>query len=221
MLKKHNKAFEAFPKEVTADSGYCSEKNLMFLEEKDIHSYIKLQTHEKMKTKAYKEDIGKYYNMIYVIEEDTHYYLCHDGRRLDYIRTETSQRDGFTRNVEVYGCKDCNGCKYKPECLYKYDEIRDAEKNKVMKINENWEELKAKSNQNIHSEQGIINRQIRSIQTEGHFGDIKENDKFRRFNYRSSEKVYKEFMLYAMGRNINKYHRFLQGKLEKYEGNAA
>lgn len=61
-------------------------------------------------------------------------------------------------------------------------------------------------------------RQIRSIQTEGHFGDIKENEKFRRFNYRSTEKMYKEFMLYAMGRNINKYHRFLHGKIEKFEG---
>ena len=47
------------------------------------------------------------------------------------------------------------------------------------------------------------------IQTEGHFGDIKENEDFRRFNYRSEKKVYKEFMLYAIGRNIMKYHRFL------------
>ena len=87
-----------------------------------------------------------------------------------------------------------------------------------MKINERWESLKAESNKNIQSEQGIINRQIRSIQTEGHFGDIKENDKFRRFNYRSSRKVYKEFMLYAIGRNINKYHRFLYGAIKKFEG---
>ena len=46
-------------------------------------------------------------------------------------------------------------------------------------------------------------RQTRSIQTEGHFGDIKENEDFRRFNYRTSDKVYKEFMLFAIGRNIN------------------
>ena len=39
--------------------------------------------------------------------------------------------------------------------------------------------------------------------TEGYFGDIKENENFRRFNYRSADKVYKEFMLYAIGRNIN------------------
>ena len=60
-----------------------------------------------------------------------------------------------------------------------------------------------------------------SIQTEGHFGDIKENENFRRFNYRSADKVYKEFMLYAIGRNINKYHRFLHEKLRKFEGKTA
>lgn len=64
----------------------------------------------------------------------------------------------------------------------------------------------------------ILKLQIRSIQTEGHFGDIKENEKFRRFNYRSTEKVYKEFMLYAISRNINKYHRFLHDKIHKFEG---
>lgn len=105
--------------------------------------------------------------------------------------------------------------------MYKYNEERDGGKNKVMKINENWEELKEETHENIQSEEGILNRQIRSIQTEGHFGDIKENDQFRRFHYRSSEKVYKKFILYAIGRNINKYHHFLSGKLKKYEGTAA
>ena len=87
-----------------------------------------------------------------------------------------------------------------------------------MKINERWEELKEASHANIQSEEGILKRQTRSIQTEGHFGDIKENENFRRFHYRSEEKVYKEFMLYAIGRNIMKYHPFLQHEIEKYEG---
>jgi len=90
-----------------------------------------------------------------------------------------------------------------------------------MKVNEVWEELKAKSHHNIQSDKGVLNRQIRSIQTEGHFGDIKENDKFRRFNYRSSEKVYKEFMVYILGRNLNKYHRFKNGEIKEFEGKTA
>ena len=88
-----------------------------------------------------------------------------------------------------------------------------------MKINEQWEELKERSHANIQSERGILKRQTRSIQTEGHFGDIKENENFRRFNYRSADKVYKEFILYAIGRNINKYHRFLYEKLRNLKEN--
>ena len=87
-----------------------------------------------------------------------------------------------------------------------------------MKINERWEDLKEEAHANIQSEKGILNRQIRSIQTEGHFGDIKENEDFRRFNYRSHEKVFREFLLYAMGRNLNKYHRFRYGKIKRFEG---
>mgnify|MGYP003297323391 CR=1 FL=1 len=168
---------------------------------------------QKRKTRAYKEDIGKYYNMTYHVFEDEHYYICHDGRELRHIQTETKQQNGYTQTYEVYGCADCSGCEHKEKCLYKYNPEKDADKNKIMKINEQWEELKAASHANIESEKGILNRQIRSIQTEGHFGDIKENENFRRFNHRSSDKVYKEFMLFAIGRNINKYHRFLHKEI--------
>ena len=218
VLEKHRKAFGDILEEVTADSGYCSEKNLVYLKENAVASYIKLQDHERRKTRAYKEDIGKHYNMKYEVFENDRYYICHDERELRHIRTETKEQDGYSQTYEVYGCADCSGCGHKEKCLYKYNAEKDAEKNKVMKVNERWEELKEGSHTNIQSEKGILNRQIRSIQTEGHFGDIKENEKFRRFNYRSTEKVYKEFMLYAIGRNINKYHRFLHEKIHKFKG---
>ena len=218
VLEKHQKAFGSVLEEVTADSGYCSEKNLLYLKEKGIESYIKLQDHEKRKTRAYAEDISKYYNMRVEVFEDEQFYICHDGRELRHIRTETKEQNGYTQTFEVYGCADCSGCEHKAHCLYKYNAEKDTERNKVMKINEQWDELREKSHANIQSERGILKRQTRSIQTEGHFGDIKENENFRRFNYRSADKVYKEFMLYAIGRNINKYCRFLNEKLKKFEG---
>ncbi len=148
-------------------------------------------------------------------------YICHDERELHHIHTETREQAGYTQTFEVYGCADCSGCEHKAECLYKYNAEKDAEKNKVMKINEQRETLKEESHANIQSEKGILNRQICSIQTEGHFGDIKDNDSFRRFNYRTLEKVYKEFMLYVFGRNISKYHRFLHDEIKKIEGKTA
>ena len=187
--EKHKNAFGELLEEVTADSGYCSEKNLLYLKKHNISSYIKLQDHEKRKTRAYTEEIGKYYNMKMQIFEDELYYICHDGRELHHIRTEKKEQAGYTQTFEVYGCSDCSGCIHKEKCLYKYDAEKDAEKNKVMKISEQWEALKEESHANIQSEKGILNRQIRSIQTEGHFGDI------------------------------NKYHRFLHEEIKKFEGN--
>ena len=167
VLEKHKNAFGEILGEVTADSGYCSEKNLLYLKKHKISSYIKLQDHEKRKTRAYTEEIGKYYNMKTQIFEDELYYICHDGRELHHIRTEKKEQAGYTQTFEVYGCSDCSGCRHKEKCLYKYDAEKDAEKNKVMKINEQWEALKEESHGNIQSEKGILNRQIRSIQTEG------------------------------------------------------
>ena len=46
------------------------------------------------------------------------------------------------------GCSDCSGCEHKAKCLYKYNEERDQGKNKVMKINERWENLKEETQAN-------------------------------------------------------------------------
>ncbi len=141
VLEKHKKTFGQRLEEVTADSGYCSEKNLLYLKEQEIDSYIKLQDHEKRKTRAYKENIGKYYNMACQIFEDEHYYICHGGRELRHIRTETKEQDGYTQTFEVYGCADCSGCEHKARYLYQYNAQKNADRNKVMKINERWESI--------------------------------------------------------------------------------
>ena len=87
---------------------------------------------------------------------DEHYYVCHDGRELRHIQTETKKQDGYTQTFEVYGCADCSGCEHKAKCLYKYNPEKDADKNKIMKINEQWEELKAASHANIQSEKDAL-----------------------------------------------------------------
>lgn len=93
--------------------------------------------------------------MKYEVFEDGHYYIYQDGRELRHIRTKTRDQEGYTQTFEVYGCADCSGCLHKEKCLYKYNAGKDAEKNKVMKVNERWEELKEASRANIQSERGI------------------------------------------------------------------
>lgn len=123
VLEKHKEAFDEVLEEVTADSGYCSKKNLLYLEEYQIASYIKLQEHEKRKPRAYWEDIGKYYNMTYQVFEDEYYYICYYGRELRHIRTESKEQDGYTQTFEVYGCPDSR-CEHKSRYLYQYNAER-------------------------------------------------------------------------------------------------
>jgi len=214
VLELHKKYFGFYPKEATADSGYSSEKNLLYLDEKRTESFVKLQEHEIMKTRAYKNDIGKYRNMTKTDEG----YVCANHRLITFDRIEVSHSKGYKQTHQVYSCKDCSDCEFKPKCLYKYDENKHKDKNKVIKVNERWDSLKEKSHNNIQSDKGILNRQIRSIQTEGFFGDMKANDGFRQFNHRSQDKVLKEFMIFAFGKNIDKYHKFIRGQIKRFEG---
>ena len=99
------------------------------------------------------------------------YYKCHNNRKIEYIRDEISSLDGFTRKYKTYALKDCGGCDHKSECLYRYDEEKDKDKNKLMKISEDWEELKRISEENV----------------------------LRRFNHRTQEKNYKEIIFNIIG----------------------
>ena len=77
----------------------AADQNMQYLKKHKISSYIKLQDHEKRKTRAYTEEIGKYYNMKTQIFEDELYYICHDGRELHHIRTEKKEQAGYTQNL--------------------------------------------------------------------------------------------------------------------------
>jgi len=225
VVEKHKLHFPKLLEEFVADSGYCSEKNLSYLSENEIQAYIKLQEHEKKKEKKYYQDISKHYNMeiaAYDNENDrVDVYKCHEGRLLRRTGNEKQIRDGFERTFDVYTCDSCDTCTSKDRCLYKYDSTKDATKNKVMKVNHKWDALKRESEQNVLSEIGIYYRQVRSIQTEGSFGDMKHNHHIRQFNHRGEEKVRLEMLFYAFGRNLMKYHRFEEKELKSFEKKAS
>jgi len=214
LVEKHKNMTGVKLKEFIADSGYCSEKGLKYLEDNEIKAFIKLQEHEQMKTRKYKNNIGKHYNMK-KIDEST--YKCENNKLLKYVYTSKSNICGYPQEYKVFECESCIGCNLKEKCFYKYNKERDVQRNKQLRINERWEKLKKLSNENIQSEKGILYRKIRSIQSEGAFGHMKENDNFKRFNNRGYEKVYKELLFYSLGYNINKLYRYEQKKLKPLE----
>ena len=62
-LKEMGKHLPFKYQEVVADAGYESEENYLFLEENGQLSYIKPQNYEILKTRKYRQDIGRMENM--------------------------------------------------------------------------------------------------------------------------------------------------------------
>lgn len=100
-------------KNVTADSGYCSEKNLIYLEENKIKSYIKLQEHEKQKTRKCNQDISKHYNLEKITTGEEVYYICGNNREIRYKYTEKRNAKGYEQEYDVYEYPSCDGCHIK------------------------------------------------------------------------------------------------------------
>lgn len=193
---------------VIADSGYESEENYLYLDEKVQKPYIKPQTYEKWKKKSFKNDISKRENMTYCEETDT--YLCANGKSLkpSYI-THRKSATGYIAEITVYECEDCSGCQYKENCTK-------AQGNRKMQVSKKFIKKRQASYENITTECGIKLRMNRSIQVEGAFGVLKNNYEFNRFLTRGKSSVKTEFILLCFGYNINKLHAKIQNERKGY-----
>ena len=184
--------------EVTADAGYESLDNYLYLEANGQISFIKPLNYEQQKTKKYKSQIGRIENMKYDEQED--YFICAEGRRLLCRRVETEMKKGIPVTRAWYRCEDCRNCPQRQKCCRK-DDIN-APKEVIMK--ETFWEKRAQSLENITSERGIHLRMNRSIQVEGAFGLIKNDFGFRRFLTTGKKNVRIELYFLALGFNLKK-----------------
>jgi transposase len=102
-------------KRLTADSGYESEENYMYLESNNIDYYIKPQNYEQQKKRNFKKNIGKRGNMIYNPETDE--YICHNGKQLRAVGTSSRKsKTVYISEVTVYECENCEDCPCKEKC---------------------------------------------------------------------------------------------------------
>ena len=184
--------------EVTADAGYESLDNYLYLEANGQISFIKPLNYEQQKTKKYKSQIGRIENMKYDEQEDC--FICAEGRRLLCRRVETEVKKEIPVTRAWYRCEDCRNCPKRQKCCRKEDV--NAPKEVIMK--ETFWEKRAQSLENITSERGIQLRMNRSIQVEGAFGLIKNDFGFRRFLTTGKQNVRIELLFLALGFNLKK-----------------
>ena len=184
--------------EVTADAGYESLDNYLYLEANGQMSFIKPSNYEAQKTKKYRSQIGRIENMKYDREEDC--FICAEGRKLYCRKVSTEVKNGTPVTRAWYRCENCGNCPQREKCCRKQD--MNAPKEVIMK--ETFWEKRQQSLENITSERGIQLRKNRSIQVEGAFGLIKNDFGFRRFLTTGKRNVRIELFFLALGFNLKK-----------------
>ena len=194
LSEKHGEKY----KKVTADSGYESLDNYLYLEENGQISFIKPQNYEQSKTKKYKAQIGRAENMVYDAESDC--YTCAEGRKLPLVRESLNKYSKRESYISHYKCEDCTGCPRRSECC----SSKDVDKPKMLQVKKQLKEKRASSLANITTEEGILLRMCRSIQVEGAFGLIKNDFAFRRFFSTGKKNIRTELFFLAMGFNLKK-----------------
>lgn len=192
--EKHGRKYTA----VTADSGYESTDNYLYLEENGQISFIKPQNYEQAKTKKYRSQIGRAENMEYDSEEDC--YICANGKKLTLVSEYPDKYSKRKVMLSNYKCENCTGCPLREACC----KAKDSDKPKVIKIKKDMTRLRAQSLENISSDTGITYRINRSIQVEGAFGLLKTDFGFRRFLTVGKKNIQIELFFLALGFNTKK-----------------
>ena len=107
---EHNLKFKY--KNITADAGYESEENYLFLEANNQIVFIKLANYEISKTRKYKNDIGKIENMEY--DKISDFYTCKNNWKLtvSHIRHNKTKTGHAVQKIPKQRDCECTRLKY-------------------------------------------------------------------------------------------------------------
>ena len=195
---------------IIADAGYESEENYVFLDQNQQLAFIKPSNYEISKKRKYRNDIGRIENMKYDEKSDS--YICKNGKQLPFTHLRRSKsKTGYISEKNIYQCKECKDCPYKKECI-KGNNCKTPieERNKVLSVAKTFLKYREEDLERILSDEGILLRINRSIQSEGSFGELKQDMQFRRYLSRGTANVLAESVLLAMAKNVNKLHNKIQ-----------
>lgn len=188
------KSMEQSYRSVTADAGYESLENYVYLQEHGMESYIKPTDYKRKKSNW----LGRKSDMQYDEQRDC--FVCRNGKELRFSGRHTEKSaTGFEKEVSHYVCTECDGCSLRQRCSR-----AGQPSTKTLDVCWDFERLREQSRANITSQKGFLYRVNRSIQVEGTFGVLKEDWGFRRFLTRGHTHILTQIGLLAFAFDIRK-----------------
>ena len=125
-------------------------------------------------------------------------FICPADKRMTYRFTRSyTTENGYQSDRRVYECDHCQACDLKPECTK-------AKGNRRLYMSFRLRQFRAQARSNLLSETGKALRCERVTEVETVFGQIKHNQRFRRFMLRGLDKTKTEWGLLCLAHNIKK-----------------
>lgn len=182
------------PEEISADSGYHSNDNIIMLKERKIKGYIPdNQQAKQIKEQKKRLEVSEYHvdNFEYDSEQDC--FICPQGKRLKPVK----KRKRRGKDTAIYRGTECSKCPAGDQCT------RDRRGFRTVEIDDGYFASK-EMRERVASKEGRKAYQKRKIIIEPPFGNLKHNVGVRRFRLRGLDKVDAEYGLMCIGHNIKK-----------------
>jgi len=189
------------PRNIVADAGYGSEENYVYLDDHQLGNFVKYNTFHREQIKHRKPELIRqkmFRSESFPYDEEKDEFTCPAEKPLTYRYTRTYKSDnGYQSERRMYECDHCQDCPLKPECTQ-------AKGNRRIQMSFRLRQFRAQARSNLLSEQGKALRCERVTEVETVFGQIKHNQRFRRFMLRGLEKTTIEWGLLCFAHNIKK-----------------
>ncbi|UCH91425.1 MAG: IS1182 family transposase [Nitrospirota bacterium] len=189
------------PRNIIADAGYGSEENYAYLADHQLGNFVKYNTFHREQIKHRKPELIRkklFRSESFPYDETKDEFICPADKRLTYRHTRSYKTEnGYQSERRVYECDHCQDCDLKPECTQ-------AKGNRRMYMSFRLRQFRAQARSNLLSEAGKALRCERITEVETVFGQIKHNQRFRRFMLRGLQKTKTEWGLLCLAHNIKK-----------------
>ncbi len=176
---------------LTADTGYCDAESLMYLDNQDQAALIPIrkQPHESKRNDLF-------CSRCFLKDEAEDVLICPAGRRLIF-KTTTNCGSGIYREYWASGCLDCS---FRKDCVTR----KGSNINRRVRINIT-EHLRVQMRLRLQSYAGKTVFGLRKQTVEPVFGQLKQNQLFRRFLLRGFHGTTAETMMIFLSHNLRKY----------------
>ena len=189
------------PKNIIADAGYGSEENYEYLETHHLGNFVKYNTFHREQIKHRKPELIRkkmFRSESFPYDEEKDEFICPANQRLSYRFTRTyTSANGYQSERRFYECDHCFACPLKSECTR-------AKGNRRIQMSFRLRQFRAQARSNLLSDQGKALRCERVTEVETVFGQIKHNQRFRRFLLRGLDKTKTEWGLLCLAHNMKK-----------------